>query len=116
MKGWQAKCLRRFFVSGIIIFLLKMMMQVRLDNEILRAEIEKQCETAEGLSKALNFHSLLMEAIPDLLYVLNPAGTIIKWNRKAEATTGYSHDELEGKHSLIFIAEEDRDAAQAGLE
>ena len=103
-------------VAGIIIFLLKMMMQVRLDNEILRAEIEKQYETAEGLSKALNFQSLLMETIPDLLYVLNPSGTIIKWNRKAEAITGYSHDELEGKQSLFFIAEEDRDAAQAGLE
>ena len=103
-------------VAGIIIFLLKMMMQVRLDNESLRAEIEKQYETAEGLSKALNFQSLLMEAIPDLLYVLSPAGTIIKWNRIAEETTGYSHDELRGKHSLFFIAEEDRDAAQAGLE
>ncbi|MBS1234982.1 MAG: protein of unknown function, putative Sensor histidine kinase, partial [Nitrospirae bacterium] len=45
-----------------------------------------------------------------------PAGTIIKWNRIAEETTGYSHDELRGKHSLFFIAEEDRDAAQAGLE
>ena len=28
-------------VAGIIIFLLKVMIQVRLDNEILRAEIEK---------------------------------------------------------------------------
>lgn len=103
-------------VASIVIFLLKMMMQVRLDNEILRTEIEKQCKTAEGLSKSLDFQSLLLETIPDLLYVLNPAGTIIKWNRKAEETTGYSHDELGGKHALIFIAEEDRDAAQAGLE
>jgi two-component system cell cycle sensor histidine kinase/response regulator CckA len=103
-------------VAGIVIFLLKMMMQVRLDNEILRSEIEKQSETTEGLSKELNFQSLLMETIPDLLYVLNPAGTIIKWNRKGEETTGYSRAELDGKHALIFIAEEDRDAAQAGLE
>ena len=103
-------------VAGIVIFLLKMMMQVRLDNEILRTEIEKQCETAEGLSKSLDFQSLLLETIPDLLYVLNPAGTIIKWNRKAEETTGYSSDELGGKHALSLIAEEDRDAAQAGLE
>jgi two-component system, cell cycle sensor histidine kinase and response regulator CckA len=103
-------------VAGIIIFLLKMMMQVRLDNEVLRTEIEKQSETAEGLSKALDFQSLLLETIPDLLFVLNPAGTLIKWNRKAEETTGYSHDELGGKHALVFIAEEYRDAAQAGLE
>ncbi len=103
-------------VAGLVIFLLKMMMQVRLDNEILRTEIEKQCETAEGLSKALNFQSLLLETIPDLLFVLNPAGTIIKWNKKAEETTGYRHDELEGKHALFFISEEDRGAGQAGLE
>lgn len=103
-------------VAGIVIFLLKMTMQVRLDNEILRTEIEKQFETTQGLSKELDFQSLLLETIPDLLYVLNPAGTIIKWNRKAEETTGYSHDELEEKHALTLIAEEDRDAAQSGLE
>lgn len=103
-------------VAGIVIFLLKAAMQVRLDNEILRAEIEKQRETAEGLSKALDFQSLLMETIPDVLYVLNPAGTLIKWNGKAEETTGYRRDEIAGKHALTFIAEEDRDAAQAGLE
>ena len=103
-------------VAGIVIFLLKGTMQVRLDNEILRAEIDRQRETTEGLSKALDFQSLLMETIPDVLYVLNPAGTVIKWNRKAEETTGYRRDEIEEKHALTFVAEEDRDEAQAGLE
>ena len=103
-------------VAGIVIFLLKIMMQVRLDNEILRTEIEKQYKTAEGLSKALDFQSLLMETIPDLLYVLNPAGMLIRWNRKAEEATGYTRDEVEGKHAFFFIAEEDRDVAEAALE
>lgn len=89
-------------VAGIVIFLLKVMMRVRLDNKTLRAEIE--------------FQSLLMKTIPDMLYVLDPAGTLIKWNRIAEETTGYSRDELAGKHALTFIAEEDRDEAAAGLE
>ena len=103
-------------VAGIVIFFLKMTMQVRLDNKILRAEVERQRETTEGLSHALDFQSLLMETIPDLLYVLNPAGTLIKWNRIAEVTTGYSGDELAGKDALTFVAEEDRDEASAGLE
>jgi PAS domain S-box-containing protein len=89
-------------VAGIVISLLKLMMQVRLDNKVLREEVE--------------FQSLLMEAIPDLLYVLDPGGMLIKWNRKAEETSGYSRDEIKGKHALLFIAEEDRDEAQAGLE
>jgi len=93
-----------------------MTMQVRLDNETLRAEIERQRETTEGLSHALDFQSLLMETIPDLLYVLDPAGTLIKWNRVAEETTGYNGDELAGKPALTFVAEEDRDEAAAGLE
>lgn len=89
-------------VASLGIFLLKMMMQVRLDNKSLRQEVE--------------FQSLLMETIPDLLYVLDPAGNLIKWNGKAEQASGYSRDEIAGKHALIFIAEEDRDEAQAGLE
>ena len=89
-------------VAGIVIFLLKVMMQVRLDNKILREEVE--------------FQSLLMETIPDLLYVLDPVGMLIKWNKKAEEVSGYSHDEIAGKHGFFFIAEEDRDEAQAGLE
>lgn len=89
-------------VAGTVIFLLKVMMQVRLDNKTLREEVE--------------FQSLLMETIPDLLYVLDPVGTLIKWNGKAEETTGYHRDEIMGKHALVFIAEEDRDEAQAGME
>lgn len=89
-------------VAGIIIFLLKLMMRVRLDNTTLRAEVE--------------FQSLLMETIPDLLYVLDPAGMLIKWNSKAEELLGFSRDELAGRHALSFIAEEDRGEAQAGLE
>ncbi len=103
-------------VAGIVIFLLKVMMQVRLDNEVLREQINEQRQTTEGLSKALDFHSLLMEAIPDPLYVLNPAGKVVKWNEKAEKTAGYSHDEMEGRHVLTFVAEEDRDEARAALE
>ncbi len=89
-------------VAGIVIFLLKLMMQVRLDNKTLRAEVE--------------FQSLLMETIPDLLYVLDPAGSLIKWNGRAEEVSGFSRDELAGRHALTFIAEEDRDEARAGLE
>ncbi len=103
-------------VAGIVIFFLKMTMQVRLDNKNLLAEVERQRETTEGLSHALDFQSLLMETIPDLLYVLDPAGRLIKWNRIAEETTGYSGHELSGKAALTFTAEEDRDEAAAGLE
>ncbi len=103
-------------VAGIVIFFLKVTMQVRLDNKILRAEVEKQRETAEDLSHALDFQALLMDTIPDLLYVLDPDGVLIKWNGKTEEATGYSGSELDGRHVLTFIAEEDRDDAQAALE
>ncbi len=103
-------------VAGIVIFFLKMTMQVRFDNKTLLAEVERQRKTTEGLSHALDFQSLLMETIPDLLYVLDPAGTLVKWNTLAEETTGYSAHELSGKAALTFVAEEDRDEAAAGLE
>lgn len=89
-------------VAGMVISLLKVMMQVRLDNKVLREEVE--------------FQSLLMETIPDPLYVLDTSGRLLKWNRKAEEVSGYSHGEIAGRHAMVFIAEEDRAEAQAGLE
>jgi PAS domain S-box-containing protein len=103
-------------VASIIIFLLKLTMQIRLDNEVLKAEVEKERITSEDLSRKLDFQSLLIETIPDLLFVLSPDGSLIKWNEKAVTATGYTAEELSGMNGLSLIAEEDRDKAQSGLE
>jgi len=56
-----------------------------------------------------------VEAIPDVIYVLDRAGHLTLWNQKLEAATGLSPQELSGKPLLDLIAEEDREAMSAAL-
>jgi PAS domain S-box-containing protein len=56
-----------------------------------------------------------VEAIPDVIYVLDRGGRLTLWNQKLEAATGLSPQDLRGKPLLDLIAAEDRDAMSAAL-
>jgi PAS domain S-box-containing protein len=56
-----------------------------------------------------------VEAIPDVIYVLDRAGRLTLWNQKLEAATGLGPQDLKGKPLLALITEEDRDAMSAAL-
>lgn len=45
---------------------------------------------------------LLLEAIGDGVFVLDPHGRIVAWNPAMEAITGYAFDEIKGKHCSIL--------------
>ncbi|HEY8380911.1 MAG TPA: PAS domain S-box protein [Microvirga sp.] len=51
----------------------------------------------------------LVEAITDYaIYMLDPSGTVVSWNRGAQRFKGYSEDEIIGEHFSRFYTEEDR--------
>lgn len=51
---------------------------------------------------------LLVEGVKDYaIFMLNPEGHIVSWNRGAERIKGYAADEIIGKHFSIFYTEED---------
>jgi two-component system, cell cycle sensor histidine kinase and response regulator CckA len=56
-----------------------------------------------------------VEAIPDVIYVLDRAGRLTLWNQKLEAATGLGPQDLKGKPLLELISDEDRDAMSAAL-
>jgi diguanylate cyclase (GGDEF)-like protein/PAS domain S-box-containing protein len=62
----------------------------------------------EKLSFALNELESIIEANPDLLYVLNTQGQLIKWNSNLEKFTGLSHTQLMNRAALVFFCEEDQ--------
>jgi len=49
----------------------------------------------------------IMEAIPDVLYMLDLEGRFVRWNRRAELVSGYSHAELFGRSALELVDESD---------
>lgn len=52
---------------------------------------------------------------PDLFYVNNHEGNLIKWNKAVEDLTGLGPDELMNRPAVEFVVEEDRDALLAAM-
>lgn len=62
----------------------------------------------EKLSSALNEIESIIEANPDLLYVLNTQGQLIKWNTNLEKFSGLSYEQLMNRSTLDFFCGEDQ--------
>ena len=56
-----------------------------------------------------------VEAIPDVIYVLDRAGRLSLWNQKLESVTGRGAEDLKGKPLIDLLAADDRDAFRAAL-
>ncbi|MDL1957888.1 MAG: PAS domain S-box protein, partial [Deltaproteobacteria bacterium] len=80
-------------------------------------ELDKEaavCKRAEAkLFEALSEQENIMETIPDIIYVLDTNGKVIRWNSKLEVFTGLSHEELMGKDALEFFEEGKEIVAEA---
>lgn len=50
----------------------------------------------------------IAEVLPDILYVMDMDGYLVRWNKATEKLTGYSSEELSKMHVLDVFPEEDR--------
>ncbi|MDH4285052.1 MAG: PAS domain S-box protein, partial [Gallionellaceae bacterium] len=80
--------------------------QVGLEKEQLNAR----------LTATLNELNTIIEANPDLLYVFDTQGRLIKWNKNVERFFGLGHDRLMLRPATEFICEEDRAATARAIE
>lgn len=62
----------------------------------------------ERLDRSLNELRNLMDAIPEVVYVLDTDRNVVKWNHKAIVASGYSADELSHKLAFELISEHER--------
>src|SRR4051812_19273158 len=70
---------------------------------------EELGEVAEALRQSEERMRLMIEAVRDYaIFMLDPNGYIVTWNRGAQRLKGYSADEIQGRHFSIFYSEEDR--------
>jgi PAS domain S-box-containing protein len=56
-----------------------------------------------------------VEAIPDVIYVVDRAGRLTLWNQKLESVTGRDRHALRGELLTDLLAEDDREAFRAAL-
>jgi PAS domain S-box-containing protein len=64
--------------------------------------------TEETLNKERNFISAVLDTATALVIVLDPQGQIVRFNQACEQTTGYSFDEVRGRHfwNLFLLPEQ----------
>jgi PAS domain S-box-containing protein len=82
-------------------------------NETLEQRVGERTRQLEAsfsqLSESERRFRLLVEAVTDYaIFMLDPAGIVVKWNPGAERIKGYTADEIIGKHISRFYSEEDR--------
>lgn len=75
------------------------------DREEARAEAERE----------RTFASILMEALPGIVYCYDRQGRFLRWNRRFETVSGYAGDEIASMRPLDFFAGEDKDRVAGGI-
>ncbi|MFA9517547.1 PAS domain S-box protein, partial [Halopenitus sp. H-Gu1] len=80
--------------------------RVALDQLDQRAALERQKEFTDDL----------LDAIEDVVYVLDSDGDLRDWNTAFEEVTGHTSDEFESMNAVNFFSEEDAEAAESALE
>lgn len=74
-------------------------------NQQLQQEIIERHYSEAALSRALRELETIMEAILDIVYVLDLEGNLLKWNQRLEQVTGLTPDQLRGRSALAFFPE-----------
>jgi len=82
----------------------------RVAAEFERRRVEREC--IQALADLQN----VMETIPDILFILNTQGNLVKWNQRLRDVTGYSPEELFNKPALAFVSPEDRSRADTAIQ
>jgi PAS domain S-box-containing protein len=82
--------------------------QAELQNLNEQLELRVQ-QRSTALEEAERQFRLLVEAVNDYaIFMLNPTGHIVNWNRGARRIKGYEFGEIIGRHFSTFYTEEDR--------
>ncbi|MCK7579666.1 MAG: PAS domain S-box protein [Chromatiales bacterium] len=69
----------------------------------------------EELQRTYGENRAVTEAVRDNLFMLNPAGELVWWNRRVEETTGLAAVQLRGTPGVSFFHEDDRAAVVQAL-
>ncbi len=84
-------------------------------NRLLNQEVDERMRAQEELQRAYGENRAVTQAVHDNLFMTNPAGELVWWNRRVEETTGQSAEQLRGQPGVCFFHEDDREAVGRAL-
>ncbi|MEA5601889.1 GAF domain-containing protein [Nostoc sp. UHCC 0252] len=80
-------------------------------------EVKERKLTEETLNTERNFISAVLDTAGALVIVLDTQGQIVRFNQACEQTTGYSFDEVRGRHFWnLFLTPEEVESVKAVFE
>jgi len=112
-EGWRVrKDGSRFWAVASLAALRDEAGELIAYGETLRDVTQERLTQAELTENHRRFR-FLMDGVADYaIYLMDPHGAIIDWNRGAERLTGYDADDVVGRHFGVLFDEKDR---RAGL-
>jgi PAS domain S-box-containing protein len=110
-EGWRVrKNGSRFWCNAVVHRIVDEHGQVVGFAKIIR-DITERMEAQEALRHSERRFRMLVEGVVDYaLYMLDPSGVVVNWNRGAEYLKGYTAEEIVGQHFSKFYTKEDRAA------
>ncbi|MDH5637311.1 MAG: ATP-binding protein [Nitrospinota bacterium] len=88
--------------AGFIILAAVWLLILRLVSH-LRRQVEERREAEVAKAEALREMEAIIAAMPDIFYLFDMEGRLVKWNRKMEELTGLGTEELKGKKIHDFV-------------
>jgi len=86
---------------------------LRFAGDMFGAAITRR-RAEERLAQEKQLVEAILDSLPGLFFMLDENGRMVRWNRNREVVTGYSAEELRGRHFLEGIApENEKGAAEA---
>jgi len=68
------------------------------------------------LERAQQFTDDMLDAVDDVVYLLDEDGEVRRWNESLCETTGYADTEIEPLHALDFFDKTDHDRIMTAIE
>ncbi|MES3518399.1 MAG: PAS domain-containing sensor histidine kinase [Natronomonas sp.] len=89
-----------------------------LDTRIQNLLVRRQ-QSVELQDRRKTLHALAdgaINAIPDVFYVFDRDGRMLRWNDRLEAVTGIDTETIAGSSPRSFVASEDRDRVESAID
>lgn len=75
----------------------------RVAAQVVVRDITERKRVEQALNKALKEQEGIMNAISDIVYVLDRSGNLLKWNHRLETVTKLSPELLQGRSAISFF-------------
>ncbi len=87
------------------------------ENRQARRQAERDREASRAAVVAEKaFSEAMLDSLPGVFYLIDPAGRLLRWNRSLERSLGYTPEELAALHPFDLVAEEDRPRVEQSLQ